>query len=168
MSTSTLTGASRRLVVGVADMKLSNRADDVLVTHALGSCIGITIYDPVAMVGGIVHFMLPDASANPQRAQENPWMFGSAAIPLFFKKAYELGAVKQRMVVKVAGGAQFLDDKEFFAIGKRNHTMMRKLFWQNGILIKAEHVGGTISRTLFLEMTSGRVWITTGGKEIDL
>jgi chemotaxis protein CheD len=166
MSVSTVNGA--RLIVGVGDMRLSHCEADVLVTHALGSCIGIAVYDPVAVVGGILHFMLPDAGASPQRAQENPWMFGSSAIPLFFKKAYELGAVKSRLIVKAAGGAQFLDDKEFFAIGKRNHTMMRKLFWQNGILIKAEHVGGTISRTLYLEMGSGRVWLTSGGKEIEL
>jgi chemotaxis protein CheD len=166
MTTSAAT--QRMLVVGVGDAKLSNHAGDLIVTHALGSCIGVAIYDPVAMIGGMLHFMLPDAAASPQRAQENPWMFGSVGIPLFFKKAYELGALKSRLIVKVAGGAQFLDDKEFFAIGKRNHTMMRKLFWQNGILIKAEHCGGTISRTMYLEMETGRVWLTTGGKEIEL
>ena len=159
---------AKRIVVGVGDMKLSNRAGDILVTHALGSCIGITIYDPVAVVGGMLHFMLPDAAVNPQRAQENPWMFASVGIPLFFKKAYELGATKPHLIVKVAGGAQFLDDKEFFAIGKRNHTMMRKIFWQNGVLIKSEHVGGTMSRTLFLEVGSGRVWFSSGGEETEL
>ncbi|MBU0508580.1 chemotaxis protein CheD [bacterium] len=158
----------RRLVVGVGDMKLSTRAGDILVTHALGSCIGIAIYDPVAVVGGLLHFMLPDSSVNPQRSVENPWMFADVAIPLLFKKSYELGADKRRIVVKVAGGAQFLDDKEFFAIGKRNHTMMRKIFWQNGILIKGEQVGGTSSRTMYLEIGTGRVWLTTGGKETPL
>ncbi len=166
MSPETLAG--KRLVIGVADAKLSDEAGDTLVTHALGSCIGIAIHDPVAMVGGILHFMLPDAAASPQRAQQCPWMFASVAIPLFFKKAFEMGALKPRLTVKVAGGAQFLDDKEFFAIGRRNHTMMRKLFWQNGVLTKAEHVGGTVSRTLYLEMASGRVWIMSGGKETEL
>lgn len=166
MTVDTMTG--RRLVVGVGDMKLSTRAGDILVTHALGSCIGIAIYDPVAVVGGLLHFMLPDSSVNPQRSVENPWMFADVAIPLLFKKSYELGADKRRIVVKVAGGAQFLDDKEFFAIGKRNHTMMRKIFWQNGILIKGEQVGGTSSRTMYLEIGTGRVWLTTGGKETPL
>ncbi|MFZ5432752.1 MAG: chemotaxis protein CheD [Calditrichota bacterium] len=166
MTVEAITG--RRLVVGVGDMKLSDRAGDVIVTHALGSCIGIALYDPVAVVGGLLHFMLPDSSVNPQRAQENPWMFGNVAIPAFFKKLYEKGAEKKRLIVKVAGGAQFLDDKDFFAIGKRNHTMMRKVFWQNGVLIKAEHVGGTISRTMYLELGTGRTWISTAGKETDL
>jgi chemotaxis protein CheD len=166
VSVQTITG--KRVTVGVADMKLSNSPGDVLITHALGSCIGIAIYDPVATVGGILHFMLPDSAVNPVRAQESPWMFGNVGIPNFFKQAYELGAVKARLIIKVAGGAQFLDEKEFFAIGKRNHTMMRKLFWQNGILTKAEHVGGTISRTLYMEMSTGRVWISTAGQEIEL
>jgi chemotaxis protein CheD len=165
---SLITTNGKRLTVGVGDMKISNHAGDLLVTHALGSCIGVTIYDPVAVVGGLLHFMLPDSSVNPQRAVENPWMFANVGIPLFFKKAYELGATKSHLIVKVAGGAQFLDDKEFFAIGKRNHTMMRKLFWQNGVLIKAEHTGGTISRTLYLEVGTGKVWFTTGGEEIEL
>jgi chemotaxis protein CheD len=159
---------ARRIVVGVGDMKLSNRPGDILVTHALGSCIGITIYDPVASVGGLLHFMLPDSSVNPQRAQENPWMFADVAIPLFFEKIYELVASKPHLIVKVAGGSQFLDDRIFFAIGKRNHTMMRRIFWQNGVLIKAEHVGGTLSRTLFLDVASGRVWFTSGSEEFEL
>jgi chemotaxis protein CheD len=166
MSLDVVTG--KRLVVGVGDMKMSKSANDLIVTHALGSCIGVAIFDPVAVVGGMLHFMLPDASVSPQRAKENPWMFASTGIPMFFKQAYDLGAVKQRLVIKVAGGAQFLDKNEFFAIGKRNHTMMRKLFWQNGILVKGEHVGGTISRTMYLNLSSGRIWITTGGEEIEL
>jgi chemotaxis protein CheD len=165
---SVLTFNRKIIAVGVGDMKLSCRPEEVLVTHALGSCIGVTLYDPEAVVGGILHFMLPDGSVNPQRAQENPWMFATTGIPLFFQQAYELGAVKSRLIVKVAGGAQFLDDKEFFAIGERNHTALRKVFWQNGVLIKGEHVGGTISRTLYMDMSSGRVWFTTAGQETEL
>lgn len=155
-------------LVGVADMKLSDQPGDVVATYALGSCIGIAIHDPEAGVGGILHYMLPDSSVSPVRAARSPWMFGDMAIPAFFRAAYELGAAKTRLVVKAAGGAQLLDDREFFAIGKRNHTMMRKLFWQNGVLIGGEHVGGTTSRTLYLEVGSGRTWIVTGGEEIEL
>lgn len=155
-------------MIGVGDMKLSNKAGDLHVTHALGSCLGIAIYDPVAIVGGLLHIMLPESAVNPQRAQENPWVFVDTAVPRFFKAAYELGAQKSRLIVKVAGGAQFLDKGEVFAIGKRNHTALRKLFWQNGILVKAENVGGTISRTLYLELGSGRVWFTTAGEETEL
>lgn len=158
----------KRITVGVSDMKLSKSPGDVLVTHALGSCLGVALYDPVAVVGGMLHFMLPDSSVNPQRAVESPWMFANVAIPQFFRRVYEMGAVKSRIIVKVAGGATLLDDAEYFAIGKRNHTMLRKLFWQNGILIKGEDVGGSVSRTLFLEIGTGRTWMQIGGRDVDL
>ena len=157
-----------RHIVGVADMKLATTEGDVVVTHALGSCIGLAVYDPVAHVGGILHYMLPESSVNPQKATKNPWMFADTAIPQFFKTAYGLGAVKSRLIIKVAGGAQLLDPKEFFAIGKRNHMALRKLLWKNGIMIKGENVGGTISRTMYIEIGGGRVWITTAGQEVTL
>ena len=163
-----LVPAEKRLTVGVGDMKLSAQPGDVLVTHALGSCLGVALYDPVAVVGGLLHFMLPDSAVNPQRAQENPWIFADVAIPQFFLRVYELGAQKPRLIVKVAGGATLMDDAGYFAIGKRNHTMLRKLFWKNGVLIKAEDVGGAVSRTLHLEIGTGRTWLTIGGKDVEL
>jgi chemotaxis protein CheD len=149
-------------------MKLTRAAGEVIVTHALGSCIGIAAHDPIAKVGGMLHYMLPDAAVSPDKAVKNPWMFASTGIPLFLDKLLHAGATKGSLIVKVAGGSQLLDDKGIFAIGKRNHTAMRKLMWQLGILVKAEHVGGTIARTLYLEVGSGRVWVTTGGKELEL
>jgi len=154
-----------RHVVGVADMKFATTVGDIIVTHALGSCIGLAIYDPTAHVGGILHYMLPDSSVNPEKAAKNPSIFADTGIPLFFNKAYELGAMKSRLVVKVAGGAQLLDPKEFFAIGKRNHMALRKILWKNGVMIAAEDVGGTTSRTLFLEIGDGRTWIQIASKE---
>lgn len=159
---------TRRVIVGVADMKVVKGAGQTIVTHALGSCIGVTAHDPVAQVGGMLHFMLPDSTVNQARADGNPYMFADTGIPLFLQKLYALGAVKGRLVVKVAGGAQFVDSKDFFAIGKRNYTAMRKIFWKEGVLSKGEHVGGTISRTLYLEIGSGRVWFTNSGQEVEL
>ena len=75
-----------RHVVGVAEMKVSNQPNDVLVTHALGSCLGIAVHDSVARVGGIFHVMLPTASVNPGKANENPFMFVDTGTPLFFKQ----------------------------------------------------------------------------------
>ncbi len=157
-----------RHVVGVADMKIVRDRHDVVVTHALGSCLGISIYDPGACVGGIFHVMLPAASVNPDKAQTQPYMFVDTGTPLFFREAYAAGAVKGRLVVKVAGGAALVGADDFFAIGKRNFVALRKLFWQNGILIAGEDVGGNISRTMYLEMATGRTWLQSSGKEWDL
>lgn len=152
-----------KLVVGIADMKVSNDQQAEIITYSLGSCIGVSIYDPAVKVGGLLHFMLPDSSIDPNKAQKNPWMFADSGIPLFFRAAYRLGAEKRRMEVKVVGGAQILDDSNFFNIGKRNYMSLRKIFWANNILIRAEDVGGTVNRTLSLELSTGRVWVKTSG-----
>jgi len=157
-----------KLIVGVSDMKLSNKSDDTIVTFALGSCIGVAIYDPVACVGGILHFMLPLSSTDTEKSIKNPSMFGDTGIPSLFRKAYELGAEKKRLRVVMAGGASVLDIQDRFNIGHRNITIARKLFWKNGILIDAESVGGNISRTLYLDMSSGEVWFTSKGERVDL
>jgi chemotaxis protein CheD len=93
-------------------MKVTNQPNEVLVTHALGSCIGVAIYDPVAKVGGILHYMLPESSLDPVKAQENPHMFADTGLPSLFRECYRLGATKARLQVKVAGGSQVLGARE--------------------------------------------------------
>ena len=146
-------------------MGISQDEDGSLITYSLGSCIGVVIYDPVARVGGLLHYMLPESNLDPQKALKKPYMFADTGIPLLFKESYRFGAVKNRLIVKVAGGAQILDDSGFFNIGKRNYMAMRKLLWKNNILIKAEDVGGQVSRTVRLEMSTGEVWIKYSGEE---
>lgn len=155
-------------VVSVADMKVTADDGDQIITHALGSCLGVAIHDLVAKVGGLLHVMLPNASVNPDKAQKNPLMFMDTAMPLFFKEAYVAGAVKQRLVVKVAGGASMGSDGDFFAIGKRNFVVLRKLLWKNGIILASHDVGGHISRTMHLDIATGRTWLTSNGQEWDL
>lgn len=105
------------LIVGVADMKVSRDPDVVLVTHSLGSCIGLAIYDPVVKVGGLLHYMLPDSELDLKKSRDNPAMFGDTGIPLLFKSTYKFGAKKSRLKVVVAGGAQIMDQNGLFNIG---------------------------------------------------
>jgi chemotaxis protein CheD len=154
------------VVVGVADLKVSNQMNHVLVTHALGSCIGVVIYDPQARIGGLLHFMLPESSLDPGRALENPYMFADTGIPRLFRECYSLGAQKHRLKVKVAGGSQVLGGQEHFQIGRRNYAALRRLFLKNNVLIDHEDVGGCIARTLFLEIATGRTWVKTTGLQI--
>jgi len=153
-----------QIVVGVADMKVSNQPEDVLVTHALGSCIGVAIYDPVSRVGGILHYMLPESSLDPAKGQENPYMFADTGLPRLFRECYRLGAQKPRLQVKIAGGSQVLGNQQHFQIGRRNYAALRKIFLKNNVLIDKEDVGGAIARTLFLEMGTGNVWIKVMGQ----
>ncbi|HXJ42968.1 MAG TPA: chemotaxis protein CheD, partial [Bryobacteraceae bacterium] len=115
-----MTGPRRHLVVGVADCCVTSDISASIVTYALGSCIAVTIHDPVARVGGMLHLMLPESSLDATKAGRNPYMFADTGIPLLFKKAYGAGAEKKRLVVRLAGGAQVMDDAGVFNIGKRN------------------------------------------------
>jgi chemotaxis protein CheD len=151
------------LTVGVGDCKVSNAAGSTLATYALGSCIAVAIHDPVAAVGGLLHFMLPESSLNPGKASQNPFLFADTGIPLLFHAAYGLGAEKCRLVVRAAGGAQVMNDNGVFNIGKRNHLALRKILWKAGVMIHAEETGGTESRTVRLDVASGRFWVCGPG-----
>jgi chemotaxis protein CheD len=151
------------VTIGIADMKVSGDPEVTLVTHSLGSCIGVAVYDPVVKVGGILHYMLPDSEIDTEKAASNPLMFADTAIPLLFKACYKLGAKKTRMVVKVAGGSQIMDESRVFDIGKRNYTALRKVFWRNNVMIDAEDVGGSSNRTIRLNIATGQLSIRVSG-----
>ena len=144
------------LIVGISELKVSNNPDDVLVTFALGSCIAVAVYDPLVKVGGLLHYMLPDSTLDPQKAQNQPGMFADTGIPLLFRSCYLLGGQKKRMVVKVAGGARILDDTNFFRIGQKNITALRKIFWKNNVMIDAEDTGSNYNRTVRLDLSNGK------------
>jgi chemotaxis protein CheD len=147
------------LIVGISDLKVSNNPGDILVTFALGSCIAVAIYDPLVKVGGLLHYMLPDSNLDLNKAQEKPGMFADTGVPLLFKSCYRLGAEKKRIVVKVAGGASILDDTNFFRIGQKNITALRKLFWKNSVMIEAEDTGSNYNRTVRLDLSNGKFMI---------
>ncbi len=157
-----------QLVVDIADAKVSNRTEDVLVTHSLGSCVGVMVYDPVVHVGGMVHCMLPLSSVDPNKAQEKPFMFVDTGMVRFLTQLFDLGLVRSRAVVKVAGCSRILDNSNLFRIGERNYTVLRKLLWKNGLMIKSESVGGSVSRTVRLEIATGRCLLRSGGVESEL
>ena len=157
-----------QIVVGMADCRVGDAPGQVLATYALGSCIGLTVYDPGAQVGGMLHFMLPDSTIDPARGRENPYMFADTGIPLLVSRVCERGASRRRLIVHAAGGAQILDQQCIFEIGKRNYLAMRKILWKAGILLHGEVVGGTNSRTIRLEIGTGRLWLQEGGVQREL
>ena len=156
-----------RRVVVVADMKIGEKPD-ILVTHALGSCLGLMIYDPIVGVGGLLHAMLPLSKMNPQKAEANPYMFVDTGVPALFKALYDIGGQKSRMVIKAAGCGNPLGKNEMFKIGVRNHTVLKKLLWKNNVLLESEDVGGTASRTVHFELATGQTVISSNGQKRNL
>lgn len=154
-------------VITVGDMKIGGRGD-ILVTHALGSCLGLMVYDPAAQVGGLLHAMLPLSKINLQKAAQNPYMFVDTGVPEMFRQLYEIGGQKSRMVIKAAGCGQPLGNSEMFQIGERNYTVLKKLLWKNNIMLEAEDVGGVISRTVYFDLSTGQVIISSKGVKKEL
>lgn len=155
-------------VVSISDACVSNRPDDILITYSLGSCIGVAVYDPVSRVGGLIHYMLPLSKINPSRAEQRPAMFADTGVPMLLNDLLAMGASKDRLVIKVAGGAEMMDDHHVFNIGERNLVMLRKILWVNNLLIHGQHVGGARARTLLLDIATGRVVVRCAREEIEL
>jgi len=145
--------------VGMADCRVTDVPGQILATYALGSCIGLMVHDPATKIGGMLHFMLPDSAVNPARSRENPFVFADTGIPLFLQQLCERGISKRRLAAYVVGGAQMVDRDDVFEIGKRNHLAARKILWKSGILLHGEAVGGSSSRSVKLEIGTGRLWL---------
>lgn len=156
----------KALVVGVADMAASNDASAELVTHSLGSCLGITVYDPGSKVGGLLHVMLPDGTIDAAKAERSPFMFVSTGVPRLFHAVYNLGADRRRLIVKAAGGAQLLDEKGVFNIGQRNYNALTELLSRNGHALHSWDVGGGASRTMRFDLETGKVSIKSPGTNL--
>jgi chemotaxis protein CheD len=164
MPAPSLVGFEHRIVVGIADLAVSNNQNVVLTTYSLGSCLGIAIYDPVVKAGGLLHIMLPDSKIDTVKATKQPAMFVDTGVPALFRSAYQLGAEKHRVIIAVAGGAQIMDSGGFFNIGVRNYEALTNLFRQHSLKIHAEQVGGLVNRTMFLNLATGEVRLKISGE----
>lgn len=142
------------ITIGISDLKAC-RAPDVLVTYALGSCVGICLIDSVAGVGGLSHIMLPDSSGM-SNAGSMPMRFADTAIPLLVQKMSLMGANKGRMKAKIAGGAvMFATSNDKFNIGERNVHAVRAALNQLRIPIIAEDTGLDYGRIVFFYPETG-------------
>ena len=157
-----------KITVGISDANVSNNPQDILETLSLGSCIGVCLYDPVKVIGGMLHYQLPSSTMNPGRAKQNPLMFADTGMTFLIDKMLAMGVNKKRMQVKIAGGAAMDNGPDGFDIGKRNYLALKKVLWQHGMFIDAEDVGGSSARNMNMDIADGTVKIKVNGSENDL
>lgn len=148
-------------VVGISEYIVSRNPGDTLVTYSLGSCIALVLYDAVAGVGGMLHAMMPASKANPAKASATPAMYADTGSQMMLQEMFQAGATRSNLAARVVGAAAQFEDAAMFRIGERNHAVVRKVLWKNGILIAAEDVGGTSSRTVYLDIGSGSTIVKT-------
>ncbi|MDH4099272.1 MAG: chemotaxis protein CheD [Nitrospirota bacterium] len=143
-------------------------ADPVMTIAAigLGSCVGVAAYDPVAKLAGMIHIVLPDSGGNADG--DSKTKFADQGLPVLFDSMYKQGAKKERLVVKICGGAQMLSHvgvSMSFNIGERNVEAVKKILKEMGLVIRGEQVGGVAGRTLKLYVNTGRITVRTVGSE---
>jgi len=152
--------------VGMADLNIC-KSPDVITTLGLGSCIGLTLYDPVTKIGGMVHYMLPDSTQ--VRNNQNIAKFADTGIEELLKKVIAAGASKQRLVAKIAGGAKMFETtgvSNIGNIGARNAEAAKQILKQKGIRLVAEDTGLNYGRTVEMHCETGEFRIKAVGKSV--
>lgn len=154
---------ARDIVVGMGDFVVSADQSAKIVTYALGSCIAVAVYDPVARVGGMTHSMLPLSKDSAEKAKENPLAFTDLAVSEMLKAMFAAGARRRSIRAVLAGAASAVPGPSLYRIGERNHVVARRVLWKNEVLVAAEDCGGAEARSLFLDMSDGRVRMRARG-----
>lgn len=161
----------REIIVGIGALAVSNDPDSALITHDLGSCVAVCVHDPVARVGGLLHYLLPLSTEGAAHLPLRPECYADTGVPMLFERIYALGGVKSRLRVRVAGGATIAraaQASELPSIGLRNTLILRKMFWQNQIIVAGQDTGGTEARSVRLDLRTGAARVTTlrGAREL--
>ena len=151
----TLIESPRLLVAGIGEMVLSSDSEAHLVAYGLGSCIALAVWDPRTKVGGLAHFMLPAGPAN----SRSPVKFIDSGMDVYLRELEARGAFLGRSMFKAAGAAAMLTVGGGLAIGKRNAESVQTALAQRGLGLTAMALGGTVGRTVQLDVGDGRFLI---------
>ena len=154
---------NEKITVGIADMKLA-QGSGILITYALGSCIGLCFHDPRLRLGALLHIMLP---LNMETGRKNPLKYADTGIRETLRQMEIKGGSRSRITVKIAGGAKMFEVKggNLGNIGQRNIESVHTILKQEGIRLLAEDVGGSVARTLLFDVASGQGCIRSYGRQ---
>ncbi len=149
--------------VGMADMRVI-KSNGMLTTLGLGSCVGIAIYDPLTKAAGLLHIMLP--SSKSIRNNTNPAKFADTGMDVLLEEIVKIGGNKNRLVCKLAGGAQmfsFEKKNDILRIGERNVIATKEILSSLKIPIIGEDTGGNFGRTIEFYADTGSLLVKTIG-----
>lgn len=141
-----------------------------LITRGLGSCLGITLYDPGKKIGGMVHPMLPDIDK--AKIKSNPSRFVNSAIRNMCAELEKRGCARNQLIAKIFGGAHmfgFITADSILNVGQKNIEVAQTIFKEMGITVVASEIGGSFGRTIELNLEDGKVLVKTvswGEKEV--
>ncbi|MEG2929689.1 MAG: chemotaxis protein CheD [Oscillospiraceae bacterium] len=140
------------------------KAPDTIITYALGSCVGIVLYDQQIKTSALIHIMLPDAMSNPP---DNVYKYANTAIEETLKKLDIMGVSRVRLIAKIAGGAKMFNvtgNSMLGTIGERNIERVVEVLQRNHIPIRGNDTGGITARTMVFDPDTGVVTLRIAGK----
>ncbi len=158
--------------VRVAEYKTGS-SPTIFKCFGLGSCVGVSLYDPRIRLGGMAHILLPSYKPRPGASADalpkSPFKFADLCLKSMFEKLLSLGCEKERLVAKMAGGANMFSNSFMnlpespvqAGIGERNVLAAKDVLGQIGIPVLAEDVGGQKGRTLQFDTRTGSILITS-------
>ena len=152
-----------KITIGIADMKMA-KDNGVLITYALGSCIGICLHDPKIRLGAMVHIMLP---LNMEEGRKNTMKYADTGIRETLRQMEAKGASRSRITAKIAGGAKMFDVNggSMGNIGQRNIESVHMNLKKEGIQLLREDVGGSVARTLLFDPATGLGCVRSYGRK---
>lgn len=157
----------KTIMLGVGEYGGSKETGEIVQTMALGSCVSVIVLHPPTKTIGMVHVALPESKCNPERAKERPGYFADTGIPALLKLMAKIsGDTKAKEYkVKLTGGANVMDPNNLFNIGNKNILAIKKILWKYDLGPIAEDVGGQISRTVAVYVDTGKIIISSPGKD---
>lgn len=162
-----ITPKPQKIDVGVGELAVA-RAPEILVTSALGSCVGVSLWDPFTRNGGLAHIMLPDTDSSASKSGGT--RFAATAVPLLVDKLVRLGSSEGQLIAKIAGGSAMFDsNSSIVSIGDRNVEEVKAQLKRLRVPLRAEDTGGRHARTVELELESGTLVVRSykyGVKEL--
>lgn len=144
--------------VGLGEIAISKNPGDCIKTYALASCVGITAYSKNNHIAGMIHIVLPE---RPESSETNvpPGYYAATGVPIFIKKLLSAGCFKNDLTICIYGGAES-HCEDHFNIGRRNLLSVQKVLTELGLNFTLVDVGGNISRTLIMDVSTGNVSIS--------
>ncbi len=153
------------IMVGLGEVKVSQDPEAILACLGLGSCVAVSVFDPVAKVGAMAHVVLPKSHG---KSGERAGRYADIAVPLLLQQVRDLGAVDSRLQICIAGGAQMSLAPGLgtaFKIGEDNVTAVLAVLTAEGLKPKAVETGGSKGRTMRLFIESGKATVASAGQE---
>jgi chemotaxis protein CheD len=148
------------IIVGIGDYAFSDRMADTIKTFALATCIAVTAYSPLKKAAGMVHIALPSPAET--ESVKRPGYYAATGIPMLIDTmCKKYGCFKSELDIHIYGGANSINNMDIFDIGRRNIEAAANILNNLNIRVRNADIGGTISRTIELEVASGNIRITT-------